>query len=84
MIHIIEEYPNNKTTVIRLDGILDRSSLSDFKAILLGHLNNRQKITLDLDQLSYIDREGRSFLKQFKDNITFVNIDEFLKLEFQD
>lgn len=84
MIHIVEEFLENETVVIRLHGILDRSSLPDFKTILLRHLDNHRKVILDLDQIVDIDRDGRTFLRRFIDKIALVNIDEFLKLEFQD
>lgn len=81
MIHISEEFPDQHTVTIQIDGRLNRDSLPAFKRIFHRHLDNRKKIILQLEGLSHIDKEGRHFLKHFKDKITIANLAEFLKLD---
>jgi hypothetical protein len=59
-----------------VDGILDHESIPILKNIFTHHLP--KKVSLDLKGLLPIRREGRIFLREFEDKITFLDPSHFL------
>jgi len=76
VIYIKENYLGNKTVVIQVDGILDRESIPILRNIFTDHLG--EKVSLDLQGLLHISREGRTFLREFEGKITLIDPSRFM------
>ena len=83
MICIRETFPEDNATNLEVDGRLDWESLPILKNVCLRHLKKKRRITLHLRGLSHIDKEGRDFLKEIRDQLTLKGIPEFIKLEIE-
>jgi hypothetical protein len=81
MIHIKAEYPDNKTAVIWVDGNLDRQSLSSLQKVCHNHLRQNKKILLHVEGLRHVSDDGKTFLREVRDKVTFLGLSPFLKLE---
>ena len=64
IIYIKEVYSDDLSIILRVDGILDSTSISILKTACERHTNGKQKIELDLRKLIHINREGREFLEE--------------------
>ncbi|MCP4756359.1 MAG: hypothetical protein GY866_36310 [Proteobacteria bacterium] len=43
--------------------------------------DSRRAISIQLNELTHVSREGKDFLREIRDQVTFVGIPEFLRLE---
>ena len=80
VIRIEETVQNDRSVEIRVDGILDRKSMQILDKVCHPYLREKQKIILNLQGLTYITREGRDYLMEIKDIVTFINIPLFMTL----
>lgn len=62
MIYIKEKHPDDHSVEILVEGILDSETLPLLKKVCERHWAGGKKITLHLQELKHINREGRYFL----------------------
>ena len=76
----IEEFVRADGSVeIKVDGVLNRNSLNLFDKVCRLYLNKECNIVLNLDGMIHITREGRNYLKEIKNSVSFTDIPCFLK-----
>lgn len=80
VIRIQETFQDDRSVEIRVDGVLDRKSIHVLEKVCQRYLCRKQRIILNLEGLTYITREGRNYLMEIKNIVTFVNIPLFMKL----
>jgi hypothetical protein len=83
MIHIEESYPHPAAVVIQVDGKLDRHTIPTLQKVCQQHFDAipALEITVEIMRLDSISLEGKYYLKEIQDRVSFKNIPEFLKLE---
>jgi len=81
MIHIEETILDENTIAIKLEGILDQSTIPIIKNVCDRYLESRRTIHLDLEKLIHITREGRNFLNGIKQKVHLMHLPEFMQLE---
>ncbi len=83
MIHIEEFYPHPETVVIQVDGKLDRHTIPTLQKVCQQHFDATPalRITVEIGRLDSISLEGKYYLREIQDRVSFRNIPEFLKLE---
>ena len=84
MIYIQEILEDGNEATIRLDGRVDRKSLASLKEVCDQHLGRDRRVRLQLTGLNHICKEGRYYLREIQDRVTFVDLPHFLKLEIED
>lgn len=84
IIYIKEVYSDDLSIILRVDGILDSTSISILKTACERHTNGKQKIELDLRKLIHINREGREFLKKIQQEGIRVEYPQFIGLDEKD
>ena len=72
VIYIKETFHNNNLVVILVDGILDEESIQILKEVCYRHFQGGNKIELNLEGLIHISREGKDFLRDIWDKVSFV------------
>lgn len=81
MIYIREHFVDDRTIVMKVDGVLDQDASDVLSETCRNRLRTRYNIILNLEGLVHITREGRNFLDQVADVISVKNIPDFVKLE---
>ena len=83
MIHIEESYPHPETVVIKVDGKIDRHTIPTLQEVCQRHFDAipALEITFEILRLDSISLEGKNYLREIQDRVSFRNIPEFLKLE---
>lgn len=72
MIYIEESFPDDKSVIIRADGILDGESIPILREICERNWSSRKEVRLNLENLLHISREGRDFLKEIRNRVTLL------------
>ena len=76
----IEEFVRADGSVeIKVDGVLNRKSLTLLDKVCRLYLDKERSIVLNLDGMIHITREGRNYLKGIKNFVSFTDIPCFLK-----
>lgn len=70
-----------KTTVLRLEGRLDRRSLPILAKVCEKNLKKEETVILNMEGIDHISKEGRDYLKSIKSRVQFVSLSEYLKIE---
>jgi ABC-type transporter Mla MlaB component len=83
MLHIKNQSDMAELVLLKVDGILNASSLPTLKALIEKKHSQKKKIRLDLGGVIHSDRSGIVFLRQWQDRIEMLGMSEFLKLELQ-
>ncbi len=81
MIYIKEKFVDDRTIVMKVDGVLDQDAAAVLSHTCQNRLQTKYSIILNLEGLVHITREGRTFLEQIQDGIRLENIPDFVKLE---
>jgi len=82
MFRIDEIFPDANTVVMQIEGSIDRDAIVSLKEMCKKYLQARHiKISLDLESLLHITKEGKEFLEEIRGEVAFSNVPEFLKLE---
>jgi hypothetical protein len=81
MIYIKEKFVDNRTIVMKVDGVLDQDASAVLNHACQNRLQTKYSIILNLEGLVHITRERRTFLEQVQDGIRLENIPDFVKLE---
>ncbi|MBU1276173.1 MAG: STAS domain-containing protein [Proteobacteria bacterium] len=79
MIYIKESAITKKKIHIQVEGHLDRVSLPALRRVCLQHLEDGQKIQLDLSGLYSVGMEGRGFLLSIRGKIKLVGMSQYLE-----
>lgn len=81
MIRIKEIFPDKHSIEVKVDGILDRDSLSVFEEICRRHLRENRRIWLNFEGLIHISREAREFLREIQDRIIGIRVPPAMEWE---
>ncbi len=83
MIYIKENNVEPHSVIIQADGILDQEAVPLLKKVFERHLHGKKIVSLRMQGLVHISREGMAFLQEFKDKIRFIDPDRFLNNYFR-
>ena len=76
----IEEFARADGSVeIKVDGVLNSKSLRLLDKVYRLYLDKETDIVLNLDGMIHITREGRNYLMEIKNNVSFTEYPCFLK-----
>jgi hypothetical protein len=81
VIRITESLNSDKSIRLKVDGRLDDSSIPTLDEVCKHHFRDGRKVSLDLEGLYYISREGRDFLNMIKDRVKLMRIPSFINLK---
>lgn len=81
MIYLTDSYPDKRSVVIKLEGMLDSESLPVVEDAYRKNLKSGKKITIDLESVSSIDRDGRNFLVQIQNEVQYVGLPPYIQME---
>lgn len=81
MIHIKEVFLDERSVAIKVDGMLDAGSIAILDDLCQRYLREGKKVSLHLNGLLHISREGMDFLKKIQKKVRFVDPPPFLKLQ---
>lgn len=84
MLHIEDMSHRMGFADLKVDGILDMSSLPVLKNIVEKKLSGRKRVRLQLAGVIHCDRSGIHFLRQVRDKVALDGMSEFLKMEIQE
>lgn len=65
MIKLTQRHPDERHTVIQVEGRLDSETVQELERLVTG-LNRSAQITLDLSGLTSLDQEGRGALLRLR------------------
>jgi len=80
MVHIAETFTDDLTVEIRVDGNLDHETMPVLKDLCLRYFQENVKISLNLNGLLHINREGIRFLHDIQHQVSIVDPPRFLKM----
>jgi hypothetical protein len=74
MIYIKEYFLNNNNRAVRIkvDGVLDKESIPSLRSVFMQYLGKGKMVSVDLTQTINISREGKTFLKEFEDQVIMI------------
>jgi len=72
MIYIRERFLDKESVLIEVDGVLDRESIPALQEVLLCHLEDNKKTSVNLTKLLHISREGKAFLQEFTNKVILI------------
>jgi anti-anti-sigma regulatory factor len=72
MIYIKEIPEGRNSVIIQIDGSLESESFGVFKEVCERNLSKKKKVTLNLQNLFYISREGMEYLEEIKRRVVIV------------
>ena len=81
MLHIEDKSHKKGFADLKVDGILNASSLPTLKKIIESKLSDNAKIRLQLAGVIHCDRNGIVFLRHYQDKVILEGLSEFLRLE---
>jgi hypothetical protein len=74
MIYIKEIPEGEKSIIIQIDGSLEPESVSVLKEICERHLATKARVTLNLERLFYISRDGMNYLDEIKSRVIIIGV----------
>ncbi|MBU2549361.1 MAG: hypothetical protein KKB20_13165 [Proteobacteria bacterium] len=83
MIYIHETFFDPDRVMIKVEGRVDRESLPSLREICDPHLKSGKRVSLDLKDITHINKEGLDYFGEIRDRVTFVDIPQFLKLDLE-
>jgi|APSaa5957512622_1039677.scaffolds.fasta_scaffold89825_1 hypothetical protein len=83
MIHIDETRLDDSNVAIRVQGNLDRNTLPTLKQVCRQYFDPQcnDNVSMNLEELVHCCKESKSYLKEISDQVTYVGLPEFMKLE---
>jgi len=72
MIYIQEHFSDSESVTISVDGLLTRESVDTLREVLMHHLKEGKKVSVNLKKLNYISREGKMVLREFEDKVILI------------
>ena len=80
MIFIKENFFEDGSVSIQIEGRLDRKSISSLRDVCADHLL-KKKLRLNLAKVDRIDREGLDYLRSIRKQIQLDGLNSYLTLE---
>ncbi len=84
MIRIEEHFNNAETVILMVEGRLDRESLPAFRQECERYLDTGKIVRLHLGGLNHIGQDGLDFLRNIRERVFFLELNEYYKLAIQD
>jgi hypothetical protein len=81
MLHIEDKSNTSDLVDLKVDGILNASSLPTLKKLIEEKLSKNKKVRLQLAGIIHCDRNGIYFLRKYQDKVVLDGMSEFLKME---
>jgi hypothetical protein len=81
MIHLKEKFLDSRSVAIDVDGVIDSGTIPTLEAVCQRYLNEGTRVSLNLESVLHITREGRRFIQVMQEKVHVVNLPEFMKLE---
>jgi len=83
MIYINETRLDDSSVAIQVQGNLDRKSLPTLQGVCKRYFNSQgdDQISIDLKELVHCCQEAKGYLKEIRNQVTYVGLPEFLRLE---
>ena len=84
MIRIKENYLDEHTIALEVDGVLDHSAVPILKSVCERHLTGERRVLLDLEGVVSVTREGRTFLNGMREKVHIDNLPEFMSFQHKE
>ncbi len=81
MIHLKEKFLDSRSVAIDVDGVIDLGTIPMLESVCQRYLDEGTQVSLNLESVLHITREGRKFIQLMQDKVHIVNLPEFIKLE---
>jgi hypothetical protein len=81
MIRIKENYLDEHTIALEVDGVLDQGAVPVLKSVCEKHLSRKRSVLLNLEGLVSVTREGRAFLNGMREKVRIDNLPEFMSFQ---
>ncbi len=81
LIYIKEIFSSGHSVGIRVDGFLDSQSIPILRDFCDKYFQGNKQVHLYLGGLRHITREGIEFLKEMRNEFTYVEVPEFIQLK---
>ncbi len=82
MIHVKENMLDENTVSIDVSGVLDEAAVPILKSVCDRHLGKGRSVMMSLEAVVHITRDGRRFISEVQDSVTFAYVPEFMKPEY--
>ncbi len=79
VIRIEEIEKDNGSIEIKVDGVLDGNSRELLDKICRDYLENEKSVILNMEGVIHISREGREYLREIRDAVSFTETPFFMK-----
>ena len=74
MIYIKEIPEGENSVIIQIDGFLEPESVPILKKVCQRQLGMKATVTLNLEKLLYISREGMNYLEEIKRKVIIIGV----------
>ncbi len=81
MIHLKEKFLDSRSVAIDVDGVIDLGTIPMLESVCQRYLDKGTQVSLNLESVLHITREGRKFIQLMQEKVHIVNLPEFIKLE---
>jgi len=81
MIYINEQTLEDGSTIIKVDGFLNRKTIGPLSDICSRYLAENTAIALDLAGLTHTDESARKYLSDLGQHVVFRNAPKFLRID---
>jgi hypothetical protein len=65
-----------------VSGVLDETAVPILRSVCDGHLGRGRSVMMSLEGVVHITRDGRRFMREVQDRVTFAYVPEFMKPEY--
>ena len=83
MIRIEEIFKTEDAVILRIEGRLDREAFPAFRQMCEGYLKVGKKVQFNLSGLFHIGQDGLNFFRSIRDQVIFLELNEYLKMAIQ-
>jgi len=81
MIRIKENYLDEHTIALEVDGVLDQGAVPVLESVCERHLTGERRVLLNLEGVVSVTREGRTFLNGMREKVRIDNLPEFMSFQ---
>ncbi|MFH1114897.1 MAG: hypothetical protein V1792_13380 [Pseudomonadota bacterium] len=79
MIYVKQERLDEDAILIDVSGVLDEDAVPVLQDVCRRHLDRGRKVAVNLEGITHITREGRSFIQDIRNSVELVHVPEFVK-----
>ena len=79
MIHVKETIEDNDRVYLDVSGVLDQRAVPILRNVFKRHLDVGRQVTVNLEAVVHITREGREFIHAMGRKVSLANIPEFMR-----